>query len=658
MPKFHSTSDFPTMLSLDAALMAAAAATATGPFKLAIWGQSEDDLMMAAFYDQLAAEPLVAQDRVTFWRHDRTNGGAAGVESLAVNDAAVTAGTVTGPMVALANVFMRHLPGREIILVMHTQAGTGVQELMDDSYAGFGRLWADDLALHEAATADGVPVQYLWHSWFAAPGSYAEAYGEAFAAFLFGRDLTGAALSYSEAAPFVLGDIAISHTLRDLYGDAITVVPCAGAHRFSPAVDLQSATLDAAGNAYVSYSSKQACTTSWRALVASSAFAGRFAALTFNLNAYANGYDDGAGGWTDSAHPARDVEGGMINRARMIGHAVLRGIGVTSWAIPAFDMCAWQSDGSYVEVWSTAGEITTTRIARGEAALDESFAHWTEVMGWQIDGAPAQRAEIVAGRVRIYPNDGGSFTDATLLGFGEGGASGMLENPEDYQNEIWKNFPIVDVGLSDLLGVPLRHLPDPAVLASTIPGNPSFTTTDAGPSFLDPAMIGSGVTGFTAHLVGAPDFSGSNGSPLLVSVSDGVLTVEYFTSSGLLRIGLRDADGSYPALASTTAPAGTLSDGVEAAITVSLDHVAELLRVWVDDVLVFDESFVSVSGVLNETRFIGFLDDAVGTWKELTAWKEATSDGTLPSGDPYVQITGPAATANAHPWKTGDDAAA
>ncbi|MBE9640446.1 hypothetical protein [Salipiger mangrovisoli] len=645
-----------------------APAPETAPFKVAVWGQSEDERILSQFYDELTPEPLVAQDMVTFWWHDNDSSGAAGVNSVTLNDATVAgSGVVTAAMVAMGNTFMRQLPGREVVIVMQVMAGTDPRTLMGTA-ADPARDWQDDWALHAAATADGVPVHYLWQSWYAAPGSLGADYGESFAAFLFGKALDGSDLVYSEASPldFVAENgigFPIARTLRDLYGSVPMVIANNGAHRFEIQEDHLSAVIVAADQSQqANLVNKERCTKSWRALLDNAAFAAHFTAPVLQLNAYANGIDDGDGSWSDSAHPSAWTDEGLNFRARQIAHAILRGAAVTSWAPPVFDMCAWQADGSYVEVWSSAGDVTTLRAAAGDPALDDSFPHWTDVAGWQIDGDPAQRAELVSGRVRLYPNDGGSFNDATSITFGEGGATGMLERPEDFDAALYRDYPIIDLGLPDVPGLPVCTLPDAAALASTIPGDPSFATTNAGPYFEDAAgAIGSGVTAVTARIRGTADFSSASGTPDFFGINSNVAKVELIKTSGTLRVYGEDSSGST-VVNGVLSAAGVIADGVEFDMVFSHDIASGFLRVWVDGALVIDASFPADTGELSSIRIMSFLATAGGTeqlagsWKILQAWKQGSSDGSLPVTPPHVEITGPAPAANAHAWKQGADA--
>lgn len=135
--------------------------SAADPFKAVILGQSEDFYVISSGKNILAPEPLVAQGLVTFWWHNRVTDGAPGVQSVTLDDAAVAGDArVTAGMVAMANVFMRHLPGREVHLVMLVQSGTQPREVMDDAFVPSNpeapkRRWQDDWEVHAAATAEG-----------------------------------------------------------------------------------------------------------------------------------------------------------------------------------------------------------------------------------------------------------------------------------------------------------------------------------------------------------------------------------------------------------------------------------------------------------------------------------------------------------------------
>lgn len=643
------------------------------PFKVVILGQSEDFYVISPGKNSLQPEPLVDQGRVTFWWHDRTNNGALGVQSVTLDDTAMEGDArVTAGMVAMANVFMRHVPGRDVHLIMLVQSGTQPREVMDDAFVPNNpeapkRRWQDDWAVHDAATADGVPVQWGWHSWFAGPGAYADDHGKAFAAYLWGRDEAGNLLTYSEASPLGLtigaDTWAVSRTLRDMFGgDGPAWVAMGGSHRFEDysSTDLQSATTYAGGGVQANFLNKERATRSWRALAESAAFAGRVSRVGMHLNAHSIGEPDGAGGWQDGTHPSGWTDDGINYRARQTAHAILRGAGVTGYGLPVIDNAEWQPDGSYMEFWSSAGPITTLRAAAGDPALPGTYPHWTEVLGVQVDGEPAQNTGLAAGRVRVYPNSG-VFTSLSRVSFGEGGGSGNLLFPEDSINALYRDFPIVDVGLTDVPGLPLAHLPDGAVMASTVPGLPTFTSTESGPYFADPATVpaGTGAITLTADIALASE--PVDNSPTLFSINGLQLRLQPVLPNNFLRMTVKDNSGTT-LVNNVSSANGVFTTDVLTTFTCSADLAAGYARVWVDSELVIEETFSSTAPAFQTSRRVALLaeafgsDQSKGTVQRAAAWFEATPDGTLPGGPPHGEIAGGAATVNAHPWKQGADA--
>ncbi len=76
----------------------------------------------------------------------------------------------------------------------------------------------------------------------------------------------------------------------------------------------------------------------------------------------------------------------------------------------------------------------------------------------------------MAGRVRVYPNDGNTrFYLGDTIAFGRGGAGGCMDTPEDYQADAWANYPIVAVSpIAGIEGIDIRPMPAAAILANPI----------------------------------------------------------------------------------------------------------------------------------------------------------------------------------------------
>lgn len=436
----------------------------------ALWGQSELAGMLietATFGEALAADDMV---QVL---------GPTGSPTVAHVTAA---NPVTSSVVAMANALHELAPNDKFALVFHCVAGTGWDETFDDSKAG--RSWADDLALHQLATADGQSVGLASMSWFADPRSQGTTYGEVAHQLMFGRTVAGAPITFPATIDGGWSaDWTADHYWGDIYDYSLTRWLPYGPHRFDITQDMQNALLKRAdGTGDSAIGGIPYCRTAWRDMVAASTEPALLG-LGIEPMSYLNGYANGSA-WTDVSHPSRYSEHGKPRWARHTAIAMAHGSGLANFAVPVFDQSAWAADGSYFEIWSSAGPITTTRLAKGWAPLDTSFPHWTEVFGFEVNEAPAQNTAIVAGRVRVYPNGPDTrFYQGDTIAFGRGGAGGYMDTPEDFAADAWANYPIVaNSQISGIEGIDLRPLPDAAILANPItdvrpPAEPVWSIT-------------------------------------------------------------------------------------------------------------------------------------------------------------------------------------
>lgn len=614
---------------------------------IAIWGQSEPDRILSVFHDNTIPPPVADPEAVQILQ------GAAGNPTVShISDSQ----PLTAAAAAMAGSLIAARPGEKFAIVFQTVPGTDPRQLVDDGDPA--RSWAADRALHDFATADGQHVGIAAMSWFASPGNLGAAYGEALFPLFAGKTVTGAPVAFPADITHSAGSYHADHWFGELYDYTRTKWVAYGPHRFDIDGDHDDATHYAGGAVDARQSNSEAARTSWRSMLALPD-ATMFLPLGLEPTTYVNGRDDGAGGWTDAAHPAGDTPDGAQLWARLTAHAILQAAGLESWQVPQFDNAYWEPSGAWVEVWSSAGPITTTRLKRGEPPLGTTFPHWTEVMGFQINGQPARNTQIVGGRVRIHPNSG-SFSYADAIQFGEGGATGALKFPEDLIAGTWKNLPIVDLGLPDLDGVPLRPLADPAVLANTLPaGAPSFATGASGPYFYDPANLPAGTSAIT--YAGRFRFASLPGnSAILFAQASTGFDVELM-NTGHLRLTIEDGTGAKM-LSGEIVTTGLVT-GVWHEIVVSADQLAQIARVNIEGVTVATLPFTaSGNGQFQTVRRLSFLARNNGTLQfegeveHLRAWFEVTADGSQPVTPPYKEITGPAALANADPWKLGADA--
>lgn len=616
---------------------------------IAIWGQSEPDRIISAFHNT-TTPPAVDDPEAVQILH---GAAATPLRHFVTNAAPLAAGAA-----ALAATLIAERPGEKFAVIFHTVPGTDPRELVDDTNPG--RSWAADKALHDFATADGQHVGLAAMSWFAAPGSLGSAYGEAMFPLFSGKTIAGATVTFPATISYGAGlSYHADHWFGELYDYTRTRWVPYGPHRFDIDAEMQDATHLLGGAVQSNLANKQAARQSWRAMLALPA-ATMFLPAAVEPVTYVNGFDDGAGGWTDFSHPAGNTPDGIQAWARLTAHAILRSAGLSTWAVPAFDQSLWEPTGAWVEVWSSAGPVTTTRRARGEPALGSGQPHWTEVIGFQVNGAPARNTQIVAGRVRIFPN-AGAFIYADSIQYGEGGATGMIAFPEDYLAAIWKNLPIVTIGAAGVDGIPVTPLPSAAALTNTLPAAAQpFATTSTGPYFLDPANVPAGTTQITFsarfRLAALPP----TGSYILFAQSGGSFDVEVL-NNGSLRVNIRDS-AAVKVLNNALVSAG-LGGGIWYDLVCSADHAAQVCRVQLNGVLIATLPFsVAGTGFFASNRAIGFLArnnatlQYVGTAETLRAWFAATGSGDAPATMPYKSIAGPASLANADPWKLGANA--
>lgn len=615
---------------------------------LAIWGQSEPERILSAFQDT-APMPGITDDEAV----QIIVGAAATPARYFVKQSAPYSSGVA----AMADTLIRSRPGEKFAVIFQTVPGTDPRALVNDSDPS--RNWASDKALHDFATADGQKVGIAAMSWFAAPGNLGANYGAAMFPLFSGKMTDGTPVSFPATITYASGQsYHADHWFGELYDYAETKWVGYGPHRFDIDGDMLDATHYVGGAIQSNFVNKQAARQSWRNML-SLPSATMFLPRGLEPLTYVNGYDDGAGGWTDLAHPSGATADGRQAFARLTAAAMLQSAGLLTFPVPVFDNCLWEAAGAWVEVWSSAGAVTTTRRARGEAALATTYPHWTEVMGFQINGVPARNTQIVAGRVRVLPNSG-AFTRADVLTFGEGGATGALKFPADMVAEVWKNLPIVSLGVPGLNGIPVSAMPDATVLASTLPATaPKFTTSATGPYFIDPVNVAAGVTGITfAARFRVPSLP-ATGTYILCSQATTGFDVELM-NNGNLRFNVKDGAG-VKYLNNYVFPAG-LAGATWYDLVCAANHAANNLKISINGTVSTVAYTASGNGVFQSNRALSFLGRTGGTLQflgdveYLRVWQSVTGTGTTPASAPYHSVVGPAAIANADSWKLGANA--
>ncbi|MGB3316071.1 MAG: hypothetical protein WBB85_16845, partial [Albidovulum sp.] len=612
----------------------------------AIWGQSEISNSVSAAYSLTTPVAVSDPEAVQVYH-------GAGTATPTTTRTLITTGTpLTAAMAAMASTLIGERPGEKFAIIMQAKSGTDPRSLSNDGDTS--RLWSVDKALHDFATADGRKVGLAAMSWFASPGSLAAAYGEAMLPLFSKKTLAGADVTIPGTVTYTGGSYQADHWFGELYDYTHTKWVPYGPHRFDPTVDLLDATHDAGGAINTTLKAKEDARASWRAMLAVPS-ATMFMPLGMDVTTYSNGVSDGSGGWTDEPHPSGWTDDGQPQWMRLNAAMLMESAGLTSWATPEFDNCLWEASGAYVEVWSSEGPITTTRIARSEAALPATFPHWTEVVGFQINGVPAQNATIVAGRVRITPNGGGNFIFSDVINFGEGGATGQIQHPEDNINALWKNLPIVDVGVTGLDGVPVRPIPNVATLANTLPAAANFTTV-AGQltRFKDPVNWPTTDNKITFEVdILIPSFGTTNHLCEMDNVHIGLQVAP----NSHLFLQIKDSAGVS---IFGSASIGTVTAGVRFLVRIAANITTNELWTTINGItttrslLANTGQFASAGrGLALLSRSSGTSNNTIGTVYSLKVWNDVAAGGGVPASGLLADVSGPAAVANVHPWKLG-----
>ena len=609
---------------------------------IALWQQSEHDNAQKDFYD-LGTDDVIADPEAVQMIGRHLPGGTAGILHCAD-----WAEGMRSALAAWAAQWIALVPGEKVMLVWQTKDGSSWNTAADDGTpaeegAGY-REWSDDLAMHALATGNGATtVGLAFSDWYASPRGRRENYVRQLLRLWFDVDDTGAA---SPAVP------TWDHGFTELYGDyEATRWHIADPHRFE-SEDRQI----------------EDCRGGVRADWDIAAAAGRILAPGLANLSYLNGYDDGAGGWTDYSHPGRLSDDGMNRFLRFTALQMAAALGRYGLTPPEFDRCEWEVGGAYIELWSSVGAVTTERLARGEPAIDAAAFPWaTEVAGFRIDGTLADRAEIVSGRVRVYPLAGGTFDGSEVLTFGANGAAG---NPagatEDaLSQDWWMNLPMVDMGVPILGRVPILPVPDAAVLANAVQGEPGapqmwLSTDDPGQGYTRYAQgpvsenIGAGRHGLVyeqwVHLRGYGNWISE------VQISDHRFMVEILDNSGSGEFGTVKAkigrgfnanwaEVSLPNVLNRTRPfrirvgARTFDGTRDPEIWVQIDDGAPVLASVAGNVSATDP------GPLTSSKTLTFGADAPMARSRTRFWWGYQEPGIVPAGTPDFDVdpNGPSA---------------
>lgn len=350
----------------------------------------------------------------------------------------------------------------------------------------------------------------------------------------------------------------------------------------------------------------------------------------------------------DRAHMS-DLSADGRQRLGRIGMAMnLTTLEMTDWAWPELNGRLDEAAGAYVDFWVAGRDLTTERIRQSDAAIAETAPHRTEVMGWTIDGKPAELAKIVAAAgpsgedvCRVWPNVG-TILYSTTIRYGTGSLPGYLAD-EDYADKVWKNWLVCDVGQADMPALPVRFRSTDA-LPTTLSAPQNFTIAGE-TTWTSPTTVMSGETSIRLEVIGK--IAAGAGAKQGFGHGHASNYELIRTSAGFPQI----RHASSELLTSTT----QLPDDVQFEIVGVLDLANTTAQIWINGVLDIEDTNATVSGgTFGNRTFVfaangGGVNKLEGTIESMKVWfNDPTGAGAA-----YETIEGNAAAVNAHIWKSG-----
>lgn len=412
----------------------------TGTHRIILmYGQSEPESIIGNELGVAPAKPALTEDnKVKFVYHNPNASDPRPVVSkwLVSSDT-----SLTGGMIAFANSLI-DIGGVndtwEIGWVTYT--GMGWSTHFNDGSAKFPFAHTQEIK----AALSGTPI-LAYQSWLSANRTLDTAYARAFENLWNGTD-NGTPITAPHNVKNKTGGTAFSaaHLMPEEFDPSVTI-PVLGQHKFDVRQDNDTWHKPTGGANNTDYTSVNI--HNCRASV-DTFFAGVNVGDSLRgveLCSYLNGYWNGSN-WTDIPHPGKASVDGLQRFATQLAYAVCEALGLAN-PQPEITSVTWAVDK--VTISSSAGAITNVFADRSESQLNPAtFSHYTDCMGFYINGQPAERVEFSGGNIHVYYGDGTqNFIDTDTIMFLPGGAGASLKVPEDFQNEVWKGIPCVDVGV-------------------------------------------------------------------------------------------------------------------------------------------------------------------------------------------------------------------
>jgi hypothetical protein len=388
----------------------------------------------------------------------------------------------------------------------------------------------------------------------------------------------------------------------------------------------------------------------------------------------ATGQPTGTKWWGDFSHKSEMDDLGSQKLGSYYAISALQSLGSLSLPDVSFNYASWEPAGAYADFGILGYDMTTERRLAGLPAiptvdnLGNPLPHRTEVMGMAINNLPAENVVIAEGAgpsgedvIRVFPNSG-VFDYTTIIDNMQGQYGGFVQYPDDYIDSFWLNLPIVDVGQPRINGLSPKAR-TAAALTNPYPAPPSFTTAVAGPRYeLGNTSTEGQTTGQITWAFKGKVFSPDGGNQAMVTFSATHMDIHRTSGTGVPRATIKDSAGATLLSAASFSTLSIPTD-VISTIICSIDLVAQTIDIWVDGVNE-QKALAANTGTFATNRQVLLLARTntggfqwVGECDYAKIWYNThITNGVEPTATPDVELTGPAATANAFRGKLGADA--
>lgn len=243
---------------------------------------------------------------------------------------------------------------------------------------------------------------------------------------------------------------------------------------------------------------------------------------------------------------------------------------------------------------------------------------------------------------------GDPFDYTDVIGFGLGGASGVVQWPQDEYDGIWKNLPIAVTGIAGVPGIAVEPMPSPAALANPLPAPALFSVNPAvapTPAIRDTLSVSA--AGLLGQLTmrAKMKFLADLGENIFCITATNLQVIRRGTGTSKSRLiwTLKDGAGATMFSSRSNAALYNLALNQLADIVISIDLPGRVARMWVDGVQIDNVALPANSGRFNTSRFLEFLGDGsipTAQVELLEVWHAYTATGdTAALGTPRKRIT-------------------